>query len=150
MTCQSKENERTGYVSNSLVLRKLQKNKTMYQARDAVGVYCTQCEQYFPLSESIPSNISRHMDSAHSDLIQQFRETEEMSKMNGKFGLSTITHHFPTKTKQQEKMAFISDQKYLQLLSTLWTFSSLISFMVTKDEYLREILSFSLSVNGTL
>jgi hypothetical protein len=39
---------------------------------------------------------------------------------------------------------------YLQLLSTLWTCSSLRPFMVTEDEYLQEMISFSSSVNGAL
>jgi hypothetical protein len=67
------------------------KAKTKYLAKDAVGAYCTQCEQCSPFSVSIPANVSRHMDSVHSDLIQHYREAEERNKIKGRFGLSEAT-----------------------------------------------------------
>ncbi len=42
------------------------KAKTKFVAKDAVGAYCTQCEQCIPVSVSNPSNVSRHMDRVHS------------------------------------------------------------------------------------
>jgi hypothetical protein len=126
------------------------KVKTKYLAIDVIGAYCTQCEQCNPFSVSNPSNVIRHMDSVHSDLIQHYQEVEERNKIKGRFGLSAITHQFPNKAKQEEKRASVSDQKYLLLLSTLWTCSSLRPVMVTWDEYLQEVISLSLSVNGAL
>jgi hypothetical protein len=62
------------------------KAKTKYVAKDAVGAYCTQCEQCIPFSVSNPSNVSRHMESVHSYLIQHYREAEERNKIKGRFG----------------------------------------------------------------
>jgi hypothetical protein len=90
------------------------KAKTKYLAKDVVTAYCSWREQCIPFSVSNHSHVSRHMGSVHSDLIQHYRKAEERNKIKGRFGLSTITHHFPNKAKQQEKVASISDQKYLQ------------------------------------
>jgi hypothetical protein len=59
------------------------KAKTKYLAKDAVGAYCTQYEQCIPFSVSNPSNVSRHTDSVHSDLIQHYQEAEKRNKIKG-------------------------------------------------------------------
>jgi hypothetical protein len=91
MTCQSKEKDRTGYVSNSLVLRKFTKKaKAKFLAKHAVGAYCTQCEQCIPFSVSNPSNVSRHMDSVHSALPRSRGEEQDKGKIFSEHNYSSL------------------------------------------------------------
>jgi hypothetical protein len=55
------------------------------KAKDAVGAYCTRCEQRVPFTVTNPSNVVRHMEKMHSDILLQYREKEkEKIKSNSK------------------------------------------------------------------
>jgi hypothetical protein len=84
----SKQRKRENWICIKLIgpEKITKKVKTKYLAKDAVGAYCTQCEQCIPFSVSKPSNVSRHMYSLHSDLIQHYQEAEERNKIKGRFG----------------------------------------------------------------
>jgi len=55
------------------------KNKK-YTSSDAIGAYCTLCESKISYSHSNPSNVARHMNAKHKDVLSKYEDDKEKKR----------------------------------------------------------------------
>ena len=70
-----KQRKRENWLCIKLIAPETVSNNKKYTAKDAVGAFCTECDRRIPFSVSNPSNVGRHMELKHADLISKHRES---------------------------------------------------------------------------
>ena len=128
------------------------KNKK-YSSSDAIGAYCTVCESRISYSHSNPSNVARHMNAKHMDILEEFREGKKSKPKRKYWDTGSIERYLPSKKSKvvkKEKKASYANQTCFQMKTALWTCKSLRPFDICEDSMLQEMITFASNSNGTL
>ena len=86
------------------------------------------------------------MNQKHKKELMDFERKENEKKQK----LGSLHQHFHSAPSKKMKMATNVNQKQMELLSAMWTATSLRPFKAVEDNFLQQMIDFASSTNGKL
>ena len=120
-----------------------------YTSSDAIGAYCTLCESRIAYSHTNPSNVSRHMNAKHEDILSKYNEDKEKDKKRSS-GQGNLNHFLARKKARKIEEASRYDRKIFEMLIACWTCTSLRPFSISEDFALQEVINHANATSGSL